>query len=218
MLIPYLLGNWDSERKREIRKTIQQVDSICSTLVLSPLCPTTSQLDRNICPLSFPGGTAVKKSLPTNAGKARGMGSVPGSGRSPGEGNGNSLLHSCLESCMDRGAEWVTIYGVSRSTSVSRTWLSTHTHPYGNTAYPPLPLHLYTPTPTPTPSLPSTIPTLEHTHTHIIIIITLFLTALCLRAVIHSQRDLATQTHCPSKGCFSDVIHQRWQHLKSPPK
>ena len=42
MLILYLLGNGDPERKRDFRKTIEQVDSICSTLVLSPLCPTTS--------------------------------------------------------------------------------------------------------------------------------------------------------------------------------
>ena len=129
MLILYLLGNWDPERKRDFHKTIQQVDSICSTLVLSPLCPTTSQLGWNTCLLSFPGGAEVKRNLPTNAGKARDTGSVPGSGRSPGEGNGNSLWYSCLENCMDRGAEWVTVYGVSKSTSMSRTWLSTHTHP-----------------------------------------------------------------------------------------
>ena len=113
MLVLYLLGNWDPERKRDFHRTIQQVDSICSTLVLSPLCLTTSQLGRNICLLSFPGGAEVKKNLRTNAGKARDTGSVPGSGRSPGEGNGNSLWYSCLENCVDRGAEWLTVYGVS---------------------------------------------------------------------------------------------------------
>ena len=41
-----------------------------------------------------------KKNLPVNAGD---MGSIPGSGRSPGEGNGNPLQYSCLESPMDRG-------------------------------------------------------------------------------------------------------------------
>ena len=65
----------------------------------------------------FPESSVDKES----ACSAGDSGSVPGSGRSPGEGNGNSLWHSCLESCMDRGAELVTIYGVSRSTSVSRT-------------------------------------------------------------------------------------------------
>ena len=35
---------------------------------------------------------------------ARSLGSIPGLGRSPGEGNGNPLLYSCLENSMDRGA------------------------------------------------------------------------------------------------------------------
>ena len=48
----------------------------------------------------FPGGSMVKK-LPANAGD---MGLIPGSGRSPGEGNGNSLQSSCLENPIDRGA------------------------------------------------------------------------------------------------------------------
>ena len=51
----------------------------------------------------FPGGS-VLKNLPTNAGYAGDMGSVPGSGRSPGEGNGNPLQYSCLGNPMDRGA------------------------------------------------------------------------------------------------------------------
>ena len=68
----------------------------------------------SIVGLGFVGGSAIKI-LPTNAGKARGMGSVPGSGRSPGEGNGNSLLHSCLESCMDRGALWAPVHGLMKS-------------------------------------------------------------------------------------------------------
>ena len=50
---------------------------------------------------SFPGGTVVKN-LPANAGDARDMGSVPGSGRCPGVGNGNPLQYSCLENFMDR--------------------------------------------------------------------------------------------------------------------
>ena len=42
-------------------------------------------------------------------------GSVPGLGRSPGEGNGNPLQYSCLENSMDRRAWWVTVYGVAKS-------------------------------------------------------------------------------------------------------
>ena len=43
------------------------------------------------------------------------MGSVPGSGRSPGEGNGNPLQYSCLENPMDRGAWGATVNGVAKS-------------------------------------------------------------------------------------------------------
>ena len=52
---------------------------------------------------------------PANAGDAREVGSIPGSGRSPGEGNGNSLQYSCLENSMDRGTWWATVHGVARS-------------------------------------------------------------------------------------------------------
>ena len=44
----------------------------------------------------------VVKNLPANAGDTRDMGLIPGSGRSPGEGNGNPLQYSCLKNSMDR--------------------------------------------------------------------------------------------------------------------
>ena len=53
--------------------------------------------------MGFPGGTRVKD-LPANAGDTRDTGSIPGSGKSPGVGNGNPLQYSCLENTMDRGA------------------------------------------------------------------------------------------------------------------
>ena len=56
----------------------------------------------------FPGGSVVKN-LPANAGD---QGLIPGSGRSPGEGNGNPLQNSCLVNPMDRGAWWDTVHGV----------------------------------------------------------------------------------------------------------
>ena len=43
------------------------------------------------------------------------LGSILGSGRSPGEGNGNPLQYSCLENSMDRGAWWATVHGVTKS-------------------------------------------------------------------------------------------------------
>ena len=51
-------------------------------------------------------------------------GLIPGSGRSPEEGNGNPLQYSCLENSMDGGAWWATVHGVAKS----RTWLSDFTH------------------------------------------------------------------------------------------
>ena len=60
---------------------------------------------------SFPGGSEVKASA-CNAGD---LGSIPGSGRSPGEGNGNPLQYSCLENPMDWGASWATVHGVAKS-------------------------------------------------------------------------------------------------------
>ena len=61
--------------------------------------------------MGFPGGLDDKE-FACNAGD---LGSISGSGRSPGEGNGYSLQYSCLESSMDRGALWTTIYGVMKS-------------------------------------------------------------------------------------------------------
>ena len=61
--------------------------------------------------MGFPGGAEVKVSA-CNVGD---LGSIPGSGRSPGEGNGNSLQNSCLENPMDGGAWWVTVHGVTKS-------------------------------------------------------------------------------------------------------
>ena len=43
------------------------------------------------------------------------LGLIPGSGRSPGEGNGNPLQYSCLENPMDRGAWWATVHGITKS-------------------------------------------------------------------------------------------------------
>ena len=56
----------------------------------------------------FPGGLVVKN-LPASVGDARDTVSIPGSGRYPGGGNGNSLQYSCLGNPMDRGAWWATV-------------------------------------------------------------------------------------------------------------
>ena len=55
------------------------------------------------------------KNLTVNAGGSRKVGSIPGLGRSPEEGNDNPLHYSCLENSMDRRAWWATVHGVSES-------------------------------------------------------------------------------------------------------
>ena len=52
---------------------------------------------------------------PANAGDVRDTGSIPGSGRSPGEGNDNPLQYSCLENLMDRGAWKATVHGITKT-------------------------------------------------------------------------------------------------------
>ena len=61
--------------------------------------------------LGFPGGSEGKASTCDE----EDPGSIPGSGRSPGEGNGNPLQYSCLENPMDRGAWRATVPGVTKS-------------------------------------------------------------------------------------------------------
>ena len=65
----------------------------------------------------FPGGSVVKNS-PANAGDARDADSIPGTGRSPRERNGNSLQHSCLGNLMDRGAWWATVHRVTKDLDI----------------------------------------------------------------------------------------------------
>ena len=62
----------------------------------------------------FPGGVSGKE-LPANAGDIRDMCSIPGSGRSPGGGNGNPLQYFCLENSMDRGAWRAAVMGHAQS-------------------------------------------------------------------------------------------------------
>ena len=61
--------------------------------------------------LVFPDGSVVKNMLAD----ARDAGSIPGSERSPGEGNGNPLQYSCLENPMDRAAQRATVHEVAES-------------------------------------------------------------------------------------------------------
>ena len=70
----------------------------------------------------FPGGSDGKASA-CNVGD---LGSIPGLGRSPGEGNGNPLQYSCLENPMDGEAWWATVHGVAKSQTRLSDFTSLH--------------------------------------------------------------------------------------------
>ena len=61
--------------------------------------------------MDFPGGSDGKES----ACDVGDLGSIPGLGRSPGEGNGNPLYYSYLENPMDRGAWWAIVHAVTKN-------------------------------------------------------------------------------------------------------
>ena len=71
--------------------------------------------------LGLPGGSDYKE-FACNEGDP---GSIPGLGRSPGEGNGNPLQYSCLENSMDRGAWWATVHGAATESDKAKQ-LNTH--------------------------------------------------------------------------------------------
>ena len=81
----------------------------------------------------YPGGLDGKES----ACNTRDPGSIPGSGRSPEEGNGNPLQYSCLENPKDGGAWWAIVHGVAKS----QTWLSDFTYSPPNS--PPIQAAIY---------------------------------------------------------------------------
>ena len=66
-------------------------------------------------PFIFEFDGSVGNEPTSNAGDTGGMSSIPGSGRSPGEGNGNPLQYSCLENPMDKGTLWATVQRVTKS-------------------------------------------------------------------------------------------------------
>ena len=72
--------------------------------------------------LPIPGGSEVKASA-CNAGD---LGSIPGSGKSPGEGNGNRVQYSCLGNRMDAGVWWPKVYRVAKSQTRLSDFTSLH--------------------------------------------------------------------------------------------
>ena len=79
-------------------------------------------------------GCVVVKNPPASAGDARDLGSIPGSGRCPGEGNGNPFQYSCLENPTDRGVWWASVQGVTKSQTRLGAQVRTHTHTHTHLA------------------------------------------------------------------------------------
>ena len=74
------------------------------------LIQRTDSLEKTLM-LGYPRGSVGKESACSTGD----LGSIPQSGRSPGEGNGNLLQYSCLENAMDRGARLATVRGIAKS-------------------------------------------------------------------------------------------------------
>ena len=83
---------------------------ICAIAMLSIMIIITSYILFGASQVAL-----VVKNPPANAGDIRDVGSVPGSGRSPGGGHGNPLQCSCLENPMHRGAWWAAVHRVAES-------------------------------------------------------------------------------------------------------
>ena len=127
-----MLGMIEGRRRRQIESTYNAGDPSLipglgrsagegkklPTSVFWPgeLIHVISKSQRGLSDFHFRFGTSqvalVVKNLPANAGD---LGSIRGSGRSPGEGTGNPLRYSCLGKPMDRGAWWPTFHRVAKS-------------------------------------------------------------------------------------------------------
>ena len=84
-----------------------------------PLPSTTSLLNPLLLLICGLPGDLVVKNLPSSEGDAGDLGSVPGSGRSSGEGNGSPLQYSFLENSMDRGPWWATVHRVTKELNMT---------------------------------------------------------------------------------------------------
>ena len=82
-------------------------------------------IDKNLW-MCFRSHLTSTQKVKASACNAEDPGMVPGSGRSPGEENGNPLQYSCLENSMNGGAWWATVHGVAKKSDTSE-WLFTFT-------------------------------------------------------------------------------------------
>ena len=100
------------------------------TLHSPEICPSWLKYILLPSPLSLLGlpWCPCGKESACNAGDARDEGSIPGSGRSPGGGEGNPLQYYCLENSLDREVWWNTVHRVTKSRIQLSTYTHTHTH------------------------------------------------------------------------------------------
>ena len=94
--------------------------SLSLFFILPRECPSTTE-ERNLhlvsascMPGGFPGSSGKESAC-----QAGDSGSVPGSGRSPGEGHNNPLQYSCLENSTERGAWWATVHRVAKESDMT---------------------------------------------------------------------------------------------------
>ena len=99
--------------------------------------PCTTSRHFSILPIHIQNGrNHGAQNPPANTGDPEDMGSMPGLGRSPGEGNGYPVQYSCLENCMDRGAWQVAVHAevdtLARAHTCAHTHAHTHTHTHAD--------------------------------------------------------------------------------------
>ena len=104
------MGARSSGHLGSVTFTVSKTRSHCMVFISHSTVPV-AQLGQSEC--------SDGKESACNAGE---LGSIPGSGRSPGEGNGKSLQYSCLESSTDRGTWWATVHGVAESWTQLSDW------------------------------------------------------------------------------------------------
>jgi len=94
-------------------KGTPSIDNNCNLYIIFTMCQALFQAPYTY--IGFSGGSVLKNPLAN----AEDLGSIPGWGRSPREGNGNLLQYSCLGNPMDRGAWWATVHGVTKESDMT---------------------------------------------------------------------------------------------------
>ena len=119
---PHIMWTWLCLGLIPSLKSLLAVAQTCSYLrIFAPAMPSVwNSLPLIIC-LSFSGGSVVKNP-PANARDLGDLNLIPGSGRSPGGGNGNPLQYSCLENPVDTGAWHAAVCGGSKSWTPLSDW------------------------------------------------------------------------------------------------